>query len=129
VEVALILPLVLLVTFGVMEFGYFYFLQHNFMAAAQSGVRTWVRAGTAAQSDVDAAVAVVLSPLGVPNTKYTTTYTVNGAEAPVNTAVKGDIIAIDLEADWGGASGVGLRPMGVLDASKKVHAVAIMQKE
>src|SRR5262249_47169801 len=126
VEAALILPLMLLTSFCVLEFGYYYFMTHNFKAAAQAGVRVWVRAGTAASTDVDTAISGVLSPVGITSGEYTATYKVNGATAAVNTAVKGDTIEVDLEADWGGASGIGLRPIGLIDASKKVHAVAIM---
>jgi len=44
-EMALILPLLLLLAFGTVEFGYWFYLEHNFQAAAREGVRAGIVAG------------------------------------------------------------------------------------
>src|SRR6476659_8829958 len=46
-EMALILPLLLLLAFGTVEFGYWFYLEHNFQAAAREGVRAGIVAGVA----------------------------------------------------------------------------------
>ncbi len=85
-EMALILPLLLLLAFGTVEFGYWFYLEHNFQAAARDGVRAGIVANpnwgdddrnAAAQAAVDALMANIKVPSG----KYATTFeypTING---------------------------------------------------
>ena len=96
-EMAMVLPLLLVLAFGTCEFGYWFYLEHNFQAAAREGVR----AGIAAQNTDDgerqvaavAAVDAVMQSIRLPQDKYDVTVdwlTVDGVR----------YMRVTVKADW-----------------------------
>src|SRR5689334_1304449 len=59
-ELALLFLPLLWLTFGAVDFGYYFYLQHNCQAAAHAGARAGIIA-TATNADVQAAVDAVMS--------------------------------------------------------------------
>jgi Flp pilus assembly protein TadG len=92
IEAALIFPLLLVLAFGTIEFGYYFYLEHNFQSAAREGVRAAVPVG-AGEDEIFPAVERVLTAAGVDEDDYETLWEeidVDGAR----------YLKVTVEADW-----------------------------
>jgi len=122
----LVLPILLALAFGTIEFGYFFFVKHNIQAAAREGARAAIVPGATAQKVSDA-VSEVLTAAGLNGVTYTTTVTdandipINVATAPAGTSVK-----VSVSMNWGE---VGVSPLGVLASDRTVRGATVMRKE
>ena len=121
-ELALLLPLLLGLTFGTCEFGYYFFLQHNLQGAAREGARAAIPFG-ATQGAAEAKITAFLSQAGLNPALFTPTFNTDPGAAAAGT----DII-VTIDARWGD-EGVGLRMLGFIDADKIVRGRAVMRKE
>jgi Flp pilus assembly protein TadG len=72
VELAVVTPFLLMMLFGIIEFGWIFTVRQGLVTAAREGARTAALPGSTAD-EVTSRVAEFLTPLGV--TGYTTTYT------------------------------------------------------
>ena len=124
-EMALTLAILLSLSFGTVEFGYFFFVKSTLQGAAREGARVAITP-TAANSDVTTAVNRSLEAAGMNTANFTTTVKVNGTVANCNTAAAGQPVEVSVQGNWGT---VGLRPLGVIGTSKAVLGVATMRKE
>jgi len=122
---ALALGLLLSLSFGTVEFGYFFFVKNTVQGAAREGARVAITP-TGSNSDVTAAVNAALQAAGMRTADFTTTVKVNGVVANCNTAVAGQTVEVNVQATWGT---VGLRPLGLIGTSKNVLGAATMRKE
>jgi Flp pilus assembly protein TadG len=75
VEMAIVLPVLLILTLGVMEYGWIFMKVSQINQAARHGVRTAVRPGATEQNVKDAVAAMMLTDVGLQPDKYTLTYT------------------------------------------------------
>lgn len=120
-EAALVIPVLLLLAFGTVEFGHYFYVRNNMQGAAREGVRAAIPAG-ATNSDVTTAVQNSLTAAGLQGSGYTVTITpsnVSGQAAGTN-------ITVSVQCTWGT---VGLRPMQLISANKLVRGQAVMRKE
>ena len=124
-EMALTLGILLSLSFGTVEFGYFFFVKSTIQGAAREGARVAITPA-GANADVTAAVNRSLQAAGMNTAHFTTTVKVNGTVANCNTAVAGQPVEVSVQATWGT---VGIRPLGVIGTSKAVTAAATMRKE
>jgi len=108
VEFALVLPILLLVVLGIMEFGWLFYGNIVITSAAREGARTAVVGGT--QTQIETAVKNHTDNAGINN-------------VTVQKAVDGDEVSIDVEGD--------LKPIvGLfLEDPVNVAAEATMRKE
>ena len=120
-EAALVVPILLALAFGTVEFGHYFYIKNNVQGAASAGVRAALPSG-AKNSDVSTAVADVLTASGLQGSGYTITTT----PADVSTAAAGSKITVTVKCNWGT---VGVRPLGIIPASKNVTASAVMRRE
>jgi Flp pilus assembly protein TadG len=120
-EAALVLPILLALTFGVIEFGHYFFIEHNLKGAAQAGARAGIPYG-ADNAAANAAIGRMMTAAGLQNSNYTVTIT----PADVSTAPAGTDVSVTIQCSWGT---VGVRPLGLISASKNVRGVAVMRKE
>jgi Flp pilus assembly protein TadG len=91
-EAALVLPLLLVLAFGTVEFGYFFYLEHNFQAAAREGVRAAIPNG-GDEDLIVPAVDEVMERAGIDNNAYETTWE--------EIDLDGDrYLKVTVEADW-----------------------------
>lgn len=111
--------------FGVIEAGHFYFVRQQVQGAAREGARAAIPAG-ASNSDVTTAVDAVLTSSGFNPSNFTTTVKVNGVVANASTANAGQRIEVSVTAQWGA---VGLRPMSLIRSDAVVGGVASMRRE
>jgi Flp pilus assembly protein TadG len=122
---SLTLGILLYLSFGTVEFGYFFFVKNTVQGAAREGARVAITP-TGSNADVTTAVNGALQAAGMRPADFTTTVKVNNTVANCNTAVGGQAIQVSVQATWGT---VGLRPLGIIKDDKPVLAIATMRKE
>ena len=116
-ELALLLAPLLMLTFGAIDFGYYYLLQHNLEGAAREGVRTGITY-YATSADVQASVDRFMVGAGF----KTGTYTVKMTD--VASAQAGDAVAVKITMPY---TAIGIPPARVPKTT--VAAEAVMTKE
>ncbi len=122
-EAALVLPVILSLAFGTVEFGYFFYVKHTLQGAAREGARASIVSG-ATQSDVTTAVANYMTASGLSSSGYTVTTTPsNIASAAVGTSVQ-----VQVQCTWG-TVGKGFSPLGLIGIAKTVAGATVMRKE
>src|SRR5882724_6784456 len=73
-EAALVLPILLYLAFGTVEFGYFFYVKYNVQGAAREGVRAGIPPG-ATNTDVTSAISSQMTAAGLQSSGYTVTTT------------------------------------------------------
>jgi Flp pilus assembly protein TadG len=125
VEAVIVMPLLLMVTFGAAEYSYFFYVKNAMLSAARDGVRAAITS-SAANSNVTSAVDTSLSAA---NISYASC---NLATVPsdVSTAAAGSSVTVTITVAW---SAIGISPlpvsMGGIASTKQVVASAVMMKE
>jgi len=128
-EAALVLPVLLALSMGMVEFGQFFYMKHSLQAASRDGARTSILSSTT-HANARLAITNALNSAGVtdPN-KYTITFK-NAADNSTITDValvaKGTGIKVTVSATAGNVS---VRPLGVIPASKAIVGTTTMIKE
>ena len=120
IEAALVLPVLVLLEFGTIEFGYWFYVEHNLQGAAREGVRAAIPPG-ANNADVTTAVNNMMSASGFNPSDYTVTT----LPTAITDADPGDSVTVTVEATW---ATVGVRPLSLISA-EHVRGVAVMRKE
>ena len=121
IEAVLVIPILLLLAFGTVEFGHFFFVKHGVQGAAREGARAAIVAG-ATNADVNAAVNTSMTASGLQASGYVVTTN----PASIDGAASGTNISVTVECNWGT---VGLRPMAMINANKAVRGSTVMRKE
>jgi Flp pilus assembly protein TadG len=135
-ETVLVLPILLYLAFGIVEFGYYFYVKHSLEGAARDGCRAFIASG-AAYSDITTAVSNSMTTANLGSSGYTVTvtdtpagggsaFTVTGANYA--SCVAGDSISVVVNATWGTA-GQGYRPWNLIGSNKTVSGNAVMMKE
>lgn len=120
-EAALILPIVLLLVSGMVEFAYFFHLQHSLTSAAREGARAGVPYG-ATNGDVTAAINKVMDSVGLDKSKFT----VDVTPSDIAGASAGTDVSVSVSGQW---SKVGVSLFGLIDKTKFVKGKVVMRKE
>ena len=128
-EAALVLPILLALSFGTVEYGYFFFVKQSFQGASRDGSRAAIVPG-ATNADVTNAVAVSLNAAGLGSSGYTVSIKHAQTDAAINVAAAtaGTPIKVTVTCPWT-TIGSGARPMHLIDAGVQVRGVAVMRKE
>lgn len=135
-ETVLILPVLLYLAFGIVEFGYYFFVKHSLEGSARDGCRAFIASG-ATPTDISNAVSQSMSASNLSGSGYTilTTDTPAGGGGTFTvtsgnyaSCVAGDTITVTVTCTWGTA-GSGYRPWGLIATSKPVVGAAVMRKE
>jgi Flp pilus assembly protein TadG len=126
-DMALIMPLLIMLTFGAVEYGFALYIKHTLQAAAREGARAAIVAGATAanvQTSVDSAMSVA----GFAQAKYTRPPTI----LPANwtTAPAGTTITVTVTTTWGTA-GCKVLPdlLGGIKTTKVLTGATAMRKE
>jgi Flp pilus assembly protein TadG len=130
-ELALALPLLLVLAFGTIEFGYWFYLEHNFQAAAREGARAAIVSTlgdlAARQAAAEEAADQIMADLKIPKDKY-----------EVDSNQDGDYLTVTVKADWkdiGVETGLFMRLHGggseteLVDDAAKISGVVKMRIE
>src|SRR4051812_10383319 len=127
-DAALVFPILLSLTFGTVEYGYYFYVKHSLQGAAREGARAAITP-TAANSDVTTAVATSMAAAGLSSSGYTTSITNSaGGNISVSGLAAGTSINVTVQCTWG-TVGSGFRPMGLIGTAKIVKGVTVMRKE
>ncbi len=141
-EMALTLGVLFYMSYGLIEFGYYFYVKNTMEGAAREGCRAGIVTG-ATISNCNTAVETQLQAAGlVPNGtsatagsssysigNYTVTYQDNGTTiTSLSSAVAGDTITVQITATWG-TVGAGFRPGAFIGSSKTITTASTMRKE
>jgi hypothetical protein len=110
IEAALVFPLLLGLAFGTVEFGYFFYLEHNLQAAAREGARAAIPAGAGDNTERgDLAIAAadrVMRSSGFGENLYEVTWEVLSDQ-------DGEFFQVSVDVNWGEVN-EGVRPMRMI---------------
>ena len=120
-EAALVIPILLYLAFGTVEFGYFFYVKNNVQGAAREGVRAGIPPG-ATNTDVTSAISSQMTAAGLQSSGYTVTTTPSN----VSGLAPGTTVTVQVQCTWGT---VGLRPLQLISSGKIVKGQAVMRKE
>lgn len=121
----LVLPILLMLSFGVVDYGYYFYLKNTFQGAAQAGARAAVPA-TATNANVTTAIANVLTAAGLPSASYTVTLN----PTDISTAAAGSSVTVTITTTWATVGTHALSSsFGGISDTKQVVGVAVMRKE
>ena len=126
-DAALVLPILLSLTFGTVEYGYFFFAKHSLQGAAREGCRVGITP-TADNTQVRTAVVSALYAAGLNSSSSTldAKYTLTLTPSNVNGVAAGTSITVQLDCNWGSFN---VRPLGLIGSTKVVRGVTVMRKE
>ena len=124
-EMALVLPILLMLSFGIVDYGYYFYVKNTVQGAAQAGARSAILA-SATNSDVTTVIGNMMTAAGLQNSGYIVTT----SPTDVSTAAAGSTVTVTVTVSWGN---VGLHAlsssMGGISNSKQIVGVAVMRKE
>src|SRR3982750_4755996 len=89
-ETAVALPLLAVMSFGLIEYGHFFYMRHVLQGAAREGARAAIPAGV---DDPDAAIDEAMTAAGLGSASYTVTTDPSNVSA----AAKGTLITVTVE--------------------------------
>lgn len=125
---ALVLPILLMLSFGVVDYGYYIYLKNTFQAAAQAGARAAVpyAATNSNVTGTGGIVTAMMTAAGFASSQYTVTL----SPSNVSGLSSGTAITVTVSASW---SAVGTHALGTsfggIGSSKQITGTAVMQKE
>jgi Flp pilus assembly protein TadG len=128
-EMAISLTLLFNICFGVVEFGYYYFIKNTLENCAREGCRAAIAAG-ATENSVTNAVITQLEAANLISSGSTSTtpYTVVTSPTNIATGSIGTTITCTVSGTWG-TVGAGFRPLAIISTSKVVSGSCAMRKE
>jgi Flp pilus assembly protein TadG len=127
-ETVLILPVLLYLAFGTVEFGYYFYVKHSLEGAARDGCRAAIPAG-AVYSDITGIITSSMTAANLASSGYTVAVQDNGVTVvSLASAVAGDTITVTVTCTWSTA-GQGYRPWNLIGGTKQVIGTAVMRKE
>lgn len=126
-DAALVLPILLALTFGTVEYGHYFYWKHMLQGAAREGARSAITP-SAVNADVITAVNTSMNAAGIAPARYTVRIRNSADTADLNVASvpAGTPILVKVYSTWGT---VGMRPLGLIGADKQVAGQTVMRKE
>jgi len=121
VEFALIVPLLMLILMGLLEYGWLFMKQHEIGRAARGGVRKAVLPFTT-NDEVLAAVSDVMTIHGMAESGYTVTL----APSDVTVPYPSDIVTVDVSVPY---ENITLMGLPFVPVPTNLHSSASMAKE
>lgn len=133
-DAALVFPILLSLTFGAIEYGYYFFIKNTLQGAAREGCRSGIVLNND-NTDVTQTVAGYLKAAGL-NSSATTLdskFTLKiesplGTSANASTITAGTALYVTVQGSWG-TLGQGFRPLALIGTAKTVSGVSVMRKE
>jgi Flp pilus assembly protein TadG len=127
-DAALVFPILLSLTFGTVEFGYYFYVKHTLQGAAREGCRAAITP-SATNTDVTTAVLASMTAANLQSSGYTVKVeSPLGTSATVSSVSAGSTIYVTVSATWG-TVGSGFRPLALIGSAKQVVGVTAMRKE
>jgi Flp pilus assembly protein TadG len=132
-EAALLLPLMLGIVFGIIQFGWYFHVQHTIQGAAREGARVAARAtfqGDNWRSQAEVRLRQYMTAAGVDPAKFTITFNPDNTDSSASLS-EGDPIYVTVSSTWGrcGFSVLGLGGLVGLSKDRPVVGKAVFNKE
>ncbi len=125
---AITLGIVLNLTFGMVEFGYYFYCKNMLEGAAREGARAAMVSG-ATSSDVTTAVSNAVASTNWTSSYYTVAITdTSGNTLNLASVTVGSQVQVSVTATWSKV-GAGFRPLNLISSSKQVVGISVFRKE
>jgi Flp pilus assembly protein TadG len=125
-EAAIVLLTLSYLVFGMIEFGYYFYVKNAMEGAAREGARAGVISGN---DNTAITTAAQNAMVGFNIANYTVSVTdTSGNALAAGTASAGTQIEVTVSATWS-TIGAGFRPMNLIGGTKTVKGVCVMRKE
>ena len=125
VEGAILMSMVVMLTFGAIEYGYAFYLKHAIQGAAYVGARSAITTGST-NAIVQAAVASSMQSAGFQTSQYTVTTT----PSSIAGLAAGTYVTVNVSCTWGT---VGVSPLpvslGGIPTNKQLSCSVVMAHE
>jgi Flp pilus assembly protein TadG len=131
VELSLTLLIMVNLSMGMVEFGYYTYVRNTMEGAAREGARNAIVPSStlAGTTGVTAAISNVMSASGFASTSYSVGYAINGTTvSDPTTATSGQAVTVTVSGTWS-TVGNGFRPMHFIAGTKVVKGVSMMRHE
>jgi Flp pilus assembly protein TadG len=128
IEAAFALIILVIMTGGMIEFGWLIFVTHTATGAARSGARAAIVAG-AVKSDVQTAVNNIMTAAGWTSTKYTVQVddkTGGTTDVDPSSIAVGHDVAVHVKSTW---ADVGVSVFNFVSSTRAIDCVVVMRKE
>jgi Flp pilus assembly protein TadG len=124
-ELCLVLPILLMLAFGVAEYGYFFYVKNTVQGVAQTAARSAITSSST-NSSVNTVISNMMNAANLQGSGYTVTFT----PTDVSSASPGTTVTVQISVSWGnlGVHMLG-SGMGAISNSKQVVGTASMVKE
>ncbi len=99
IEAALVMPIILALVFGAVEFGWYFFVAHSVQGAAREGARSGIVAG-GTQQDVLNAVERSMAASGFSGRYNVVVESPGGGAINVGSVAGGEAVRVRVDADW-----------------------------
>jgi Flp pilus assembly protein TadG len=124
-ELVLVLPVLIMLSFGVVDYGDYFYIKNTVQGAAQAGARTAIPA-SATNANVTSVISSMMTAAGLQGSGYTATF----SPTDVSTASAGAAVTVTITVNWGNAGLHTLSSsMGGISNSKQIVGTAVMIKE
>jgi len=120
-DMALVMPVLLSLTFGTVEYGHYFYVKHCLQGAAREGARVAITS-SADNAAVTSAITNAMTACGLQSSGYTVTLTPSN----ISGLAEGTSITVSVQCTWGT---VGMRPMKLIGSAKVVQGITVMRKE
>jgi len=128
IELCLTLMILMNVTYGVIEFGQYFYVKNQCQGAAREGARASITSG-AVMADINTAVLNVMTASGMANSGYSVVLKINNAVATdLSSAKTGDTISVSVSCTWNNVA-IKYRPYSFIGSTKVLTGTAVMRKE
>ena len=126
-DAALVLPILLSLTFGTVEYGYFFFVKHTMQGAAREGCRVGILP-TSDNTQVRSAIVASLYAAGLNSSSSSldSKFTLTTTPSNLSGVAAGTSVTVQLDCTWGN---IGVRPLGLIGTAKVVRGVTVMRRE
>jgi Flp pilus assembly protein TadG len=142
-ELSLTLTILFLLCWGMVEYGYYFFIKNTMENAAREGCRAGI-VSTGTNTTVNQSILYQLQAAGLVSNSVTAgstmpctlgNYSISATDSTTGTSVTncanvnmGDTLTITITATWG-TVGAGFRPMALIGSSKTLSAATSMRVE
>jgi len=133
-DAALVFPILLSLTFGAIEYGYYFFVKNTLQGAAREGCRAGIVLNNT-NTDVTTSVVTYLKAAGLNSSNSTldSKFTLkiespSGTNCNAGSLSAGSALYITVQGSWG-TLGSGFRPLSLIGSTKTVSGVSVMRKE
>jgi len=125
-ETCIVLLMLSYLVFGMVEFGYYFYVKNAMEGAAREGARAGIVSGNYNTAVTTAAQNAMV---GFNTANFTVSVTdTSGSALEAGTAAAGVQIKVTVSATWS-TIGAGFRPMNLIGGTKTISGACVMRKE